>query len=220
MKKTKEVKHSPIECPVCETKVKAIVLESRDYGPYNYPNGYYEEPIEISFLECPFCKQVMLGFAQMVQTSEEDWDFSIPKLIWPVNTKTLDAIIPPTVRSSIEEARKCLKARAYSACAVMSGRALEALCKEQNVNKRNLAEGLRELKTKGIIDGRLFDWSESLREKRNIGAHASEKEVSKEDASDVLDFTIAICEFVYVLTDKYENFKNRQNTSKSKVKSK
>lgn len=216
MKKTNVEKHSPIECPVCETKVNAIVINSRAYSPYDYPNGYNEEPVEISFLECPFCKQVMLGFAQMVQISDNEWDFTVPKLIWPTNTKTLHSTIPSTVRSSIEEARKCFKARAYSACAVMCGRALEALCKEQNVNKNNLAHGLRELKTKGIIDGRLFDWSEALREKRNIGAHATEKEISNDDASDVLDFTIAICEFVYVLTDKYEKFKKRQIVTKNK----
>lgn len=49
-----------------------------------------------------------------------------------------------------------------------------------------------------------------LRDKRNIGAHASGEDVSREDAADVLDFTIAICEYVYVLTHRYKRFKRRE----------
>lgn len=44
----------------------------------------------------------------------------------------------------------------------------------------------------------------------NIGAHASNNRINKQDARDVLDFTIAICEYVYTLTSKYEEFKKRQ----------
>jgi hypothetical protein len=98
---------------------------------------------------------------------------------------------------------KCFNAKAYSACAVMCGRALEALCKENGAKNWQLAKGIKELKEKGIIDGRLFEWSEALRDRRNIGAHVTEEDISKEDARDVLDFTVAICEYVYVLTDKY-----------------
>ena len=51
---------------------------------------------------------------------------------------------------------------------------------------------------------------EALRNRRNIGAHASDENISREDASDILDFTIAICEYVYVLTQKYDEFKKRE----------
>ena len=74
-----------------------------------------------------------------------------------------------------------------------------------------LAKGLKELKDKGVIDGRLFEWGDSPRGRRNIGAHATDEEVSREDANDVLDFTIAICEYVYVLAEKYEGFKARDD---------
>ena len=75
-----------------------------------------------------------------------------------------------------------------------------------------------ELKDKGIIDGRLYEWGNSLRERRNIGAHATDEEIIREDAIDVLDFTIAICEYVYVLTEKYEEFKAREAKRKQKKK--
>ena len=62
----------------------------------------------------------------------------------------------------------------------------------------------------GVIDGRLFEWGDSLRQERNIGAHASGQNVTNADANDVLEFAVAICEYVYVLADRYEKYKKRK----------
>jgi len=43
-----------------------------------------------------------------------------------------------------------------------------------------------------------------------LGAHASDHKVAKEDARDLLDFSSAICEYVFVLNEKFERFKKRQ----------
>ena len=109
-----------------------------------------------------------------------------------------------------KEARKCFGAQAYSACAVMCGKAIEVICAEYGTKSKNLAGGLKELKEKGVIDQRLLSWGEALREQRNMGAHAGGGFVSRQDARDVLDFAIAICEYVFVLAQKYEAFQERQ----------
>lgn len=41
-------------------------------------------------------------------------------------------------------------------------------------------------------------------------AHASDVKISKIDASDLLDFAIAICDYVYVLRNKFEDFMKRR----------
>jgi hypothetical protein len=73
-----------------------------------------------------------------------------------------------------------------------------------------IQNGLKELKELGVIDGRIYEWGEELRKSRNIGAHATDEKITPEDARDMLDFTIAIGDYVYVLSDKYEKFKSRQ----------
>jgi hypothetical protein len=206
--------HKIIECPDCESKVTANVIAIKEYSPdenYSYPHCVY-------FLECPACHRTIVGHSDLVQVDFDEWEYENPTRLWPEQQKILDGNIPTLVRKSIEEATKCYKAAAYSACAVMCGRSLEALCKEHGTKNWELAKGINELKDKGIIDGRLFDWSEALRDRRNIGAHANEEDISKEDAGDVLDFTIAICEYVYVLTRKYEKFRKRE-TKKKELKS-
>ena len=94
----------------------------------------------------------------------------------------------------------------------MAGRAIEGVCQfhaSAKSTKANLAAGLKELKTKGLIDDRIYKWGEELRKHRNLGAHASDVKVLREDAADLLDFASAICEYVFVLHAKFERFEQR-----------
>ena len=202
-----------IECPDCDSKVSAIVLAEKDYPP----TADYD-PFTIYFLECPICHRTMIGHSEPIQVGPNDWEASQPDRLWPKSKRLLNWSIPRAVRKSIEEAQKCFTAQAYAACAVMCGRSLEALCKQHGVKNWQLAQSLKELKDKGIIDGRLLEWGESLRDRRNIKGHATGENISKEDASDVLDFTIAMCEYVYVLAAKYAAFKQREKERKIKKK--
>jgi transposase len=72
-----------------------------------------------------------------------------------------------------------------------------------------LGKGIAELKSKNIIDQRLFDWSEQLQAFRNIAAHPEGAPISRADAEDLQEFVYAIIEYIYVLTDRYEEFKER-----------
>jgi hypothetical protein len=66
------------------------------------------------------------------------------------------------------------------------------------------------LKERGIIDSRLYDWSQQLRVFRNLAAHAdTDAAISRQDAEDLQSFVYAIIEYIYDLTDKYNKFKER-----------
>jgi hypothetical protein len=194
-----------IDCAQCETKVHAEVLATKEYGPSDN-----SDPTKLYVMVCPVCDHPIVGWSDLIQVDHDTYEFDSPTRVWPNPEQTLHYSIPVAVRRSIEEARLCLRARAFSACAVMCGRALEALCQAHGVKKWQLAAGLKELRDKKVIDGRLYEWGDSLRERRNIGAHATGEDVSREDARDVLDFTTAICEYVYVLAERYREFKERE----------
>jgi hypothetical protein len=72
-----------------------------------------------------------------------------------------------------------------------------------------LGEGIRRLKEAGIIDDRLFSWSQQLQAFRNLAAHPEDISISRQDAEDLQTFTNAIVEYVYDLADRYEEFKER-----------
>ena len=72
-----------------------------------------------------------------------------------------------------------------------------------------LGEGIQKLKEGKHIDDRLFDWSQQLRAFRNIAAHPEDEVISRQDAEDLQAFVYAIIEYIYDLTDRYEEFKAR-----------
>jgi len=191
-----------IECPHCEAKVDGRLIGEREYGA---TDEY--DPCKYVFLECPICQQPLLGVCESTieytigrrgTAGKTVW--LLPQRVWPLPLphESNDPSIPQIVRTSLDDARKCFHAKVYTACAVMCGRALEAICKEKT-SELTLARGLQKLKSTNQIDNRLFDWGEALRKERNIGAHASEETVSRLDAQDILDFANAITEYIYIM---------------------
>ncbi|EIJ2834760.1 DUF4145 domain-containing protein [Vibrio parahaemolyticus] len=195
-----------IECVSCESKVDGVVKgEVRDNDP-DYPF-----PCKRVLVQCPVCGSALLGITEQIQVGHDEWEWDSLHRIWPPQDSQINWEIPEIARNSLIEAKTCFKAKAFSACAVMCGRAIEGVCKHHNAKTKSLAAGLKDLRDNNIIDSRIFEWGEALRTARNLGAHASTEKVSKEDARDLLDFCIAICDYVFVLNSKFERFKARQN---------
>jgi len=193
-----------VECNTCESKVDAEVLGSNtEFDPE------VSEPYRYTLAKCPICGSTLLAGQDHYQTSAGTWEWGNARRLWPEPDGYLHWSIPSEARASLEEARKCYKAKAYSACAVMCGRAIEAICVE-HTKEKTLAKGLKALKDDETIDGRLFEWGDSLRHERNLGAHATGVKTTRDDARDVLDFAIAICEYVFVLSEKYNEYKERK----------
>lgn len=196
-----------IECPYCESKVDGLVKgEHESYDPHEDPF-----PFKAVLVQCPVCNNALLGGSELIQVGPKKHEWSSLNRLWPKQESHVDWDIPAIARNSLIEARICYKAKSYSASVVMSGRTLEGVCKHHSAKNKNLAVGLKELKEKGIIDDRLFKWGEELRRHRNIGAHASDEKITKEDAKDLLDFVSAICEYVFVLTEKFNKFMERKS---------
>jgi hypothetical protein len=99
---------------------------------------------------------------------------------------------------------------AFLAAAAMAGRALEAICRHYATKDTYIGAGIKELRDKGIIDARLFEWGEELRDQRNMAAHATEAAFSAQDAEDIITFTYAIVDYVFLLTRKFEQFQKRK----------
>lgn len=195
-----------IDCTNCESKVQGTVIAKESY----FYSDWMDLPSYIFVLKCTGCDFPIVGHANLVQTDSDKYYLDSLSRVWPNAQKDTAWEIPKSARDAMNEASRCFNAKAYNACVVMCGRALEAICKDHEIDMRSLMAGLRDLKEKGVIDGRLFEWGNALREARNVGAHATESETTRVDARDVLDFTHAIGEYVYVLTDKYKEFLARK----------
>jgi hypothetical protein len=208
-----------VDCPYCKAKVAAEESGRAEKAYFDDDAG---EPVgrRLYVGKCPRCKAMIAGTS--FQTAFENFDsesdeWSDVVRVFPQPTRTFTSgRIPKTVTQSLEEADKTIQAGASMAACVMFGRALEAVCRDILVDKKvdkpkrmMLGEGIKQLKAQNIIDQRLFDWSQQLQAFRNIAAHPEGTPISREDAEDLQAFVYAIVEYIYDLTDRYEEFKER-----------
>ena len=226
-----------VDCPICKAKVAAI-----EHGCVRRPGGIdrgggEHYGISVTLGECPKCRTILVGESQQIGIENYDseyneWAEAIRVYPEPPKTFTSERI-PKVVSESIAEAVKSLQANANIAACVMFGRALEAICRDllepaqtgsttqsTAAPKRSimLGKGIRKLKDKGLIDQRLFDWSQQLHAFRNVAAHPTDTTISREDATDLCSFVYAIIEYIYDLTDRYNEFKERQAERLAKKK--
>ena len=220
-----------VDCHLCRAKVAAIETgraeRSGTEEESNEPWG-----VRVLFGSCPSCGAILVGESTQLDFEgyEAEYDrWSDVVRVFPKPPKAFASYrIPRVVKDSLLDADRSLQANANTAACVMFGRALEAICQavlegpnEVDVfgnqtppKKKNeyitLHRGIDELKKRKIIDDRLYDWSQQLRAFRNLAAHAQDEvTISREDAEDLQTFVYAIVEYVYDLTDRYDEFKER-----------
>lgn len=141
------------------------------------------------------------GPSEVVDTAERVYPPTRPALSWT---------IPQTIRASHDEARRCLDGGNYVATALMCRRTLEIFCKEQKAPGRTLYDMLKNLHKAGQIEGRLKEWADALREDGNLAAHGVAETIDQRQAKDLVDFTEAFLDYVFVLTKRFDAFRERR----------
>lgn len=150
-----------VECARCEVEVSAEALAEIDFQ-----SG--EEFTKATLAKCPKCGYPIVGVQEWFQAYTMDElahsDFTAPTRVWPSPPLHLSFSIPNEIRNSLSEAALCLKAKAFTASVVMSGRALEGIGRHffppEDDAKRHLmlGAGLKKLLDTGKIDQRLYEW--------------------------------------------------------------
>jgi hypothetical protein len=221
-----------VDCPTCTAKVAAEESGRAER------TGFDDEASEpygfrLHVGKCPRCSLLLAAESQQRRFSGWEGDefdvWSDPVRVHPKPPKTFTSYrIPNVVRNSLIEADIALQGGAKHAACVMLGRALEGLCRDvlftpdekkairAGTSKKHLmlAEGIKQLRDRGIIDSRLSDWSKDLHAFRNLAAHPDVQgfgeAITRQDAEDLQVFVYAITEYVYDLAERYEEFKARQ----------
>jgi len=169
----------------------------------------------VSVSTCPNCGGAIAAWQAIEEDHFANLLWGPATRVWPRPEHNLSDRIPTNVRATLEQARSTFQVEAYDACAVMCRRAIEELAQRFNAGGRDLNEKLEELNNAYVIDEQMLEWGHELRLEGNRGAHASDERVSREDARDMLEFTETICNFVFVLSQQFRDFKQRKESRKS-----
>ena len=190
-----------VECQNCEAIVDGEVIAS--YEDHEDKSEGMEG--KYSFLKCPRCRRPFI----LLQV-DDGAGWNEPVRLYPPKDIGISLAIPNSIRLAYEEARTCFRAKAYTATAIMCRKTLEGIAEEFKITSRNLASALKEMKEKGVIESRLYEWAEALRISGNEAAHGVGATISPPDAKDVLEFTNALLEYVFTFQHRFEQFKKRQ----------
>lgn len=221
-----------VDCDRCKAKVAAVQDGLSQRPVFTDENG---EPIDGARLHigtCPQCSALLAGHSDQlgIEGYDSEYDeWSPPTRVYPNPSRVLSRGVPKSVRESMEEAERTLQAGAHIAACVMLGRALEGLCRDQMKaeieeaaakGKKQvvmIGKALAVLESKGIINAKLLEWSKQLQAFRNAAAHADdESTLTRTDAMDLRTFAYAIIEYVYDLTERYNEFMARVEADKAK----
>lgn len=187
-------------CEACQQTIAVPSLSSYnsvdDEGP---PVSYY-------FGRCPACARPIVMGREHYSGESDDWQ------VYPALTK-LDLAVPERIRTSFEEARQCLRARAFTAAVIMCRRAIEASCAHLGEGQGNLKSKLAALHSRKVLDERLFAWADALRDVGNDAAHGAEYIASAEEARDATEFARAFLENLFVIGGRFEAFQKRRSDS-------
>lgn len=198
-----------IECASCDKPViatpRGFVIdlsraEDTEIGPY----------FRYTLVECEK-SHAILAVQQDTNENIESYNWDDPQRVYPERYRTLSVLIPEQLRQIHEEARSCLGAKAYTAAAVMSGRTLEAAGALNGVTESSLHQSLQKMKQMGLIDGRLWEWADTLRTVRNSAAHFDGNIISRQDSEDALAFSEALLDYLYVLSARFNALQERRN---------
>ena len=206
------IKHSPkpmlVDCPECE---QPVIGEPRGHLFYYEPEE--GPPERWTLLACQEKKHPILVIQN--EYSGATFDEDRPWRMYPPQDRHLSSEIPEALRKVHEEARACLRAKAYTAATVMAGRTLEGAAQLHGVKGNNLQQSLSKMRDEGHIDGRLWEWAQTLRHVRNIAAHFNDDAITKQDAEDALAFSEALLDYLYVLTARFNAMKERRSKGPS-----
>jgi hypothetical protein len=165
-------------------------------------------PEEYTFARCEECDKPAVFLREDVGVGFEGDEYY---RMFPAHDRHIGYLLPKVVRTSYEEAVRCESAKSWIACATMAGRALEAVTKDYDPKQRTMFAGLQQMYKNGAISQEIHDWANELRVIRNYGAHASEENIDRQDATEALDFLQAILETLYYMRPKFQRMKARRS---------
>ncbi|WP_327091914.1 DUF4145 domain-containing protein [Nonomuraea sp. NBC_01738] len=162
---------------------------------------------------CQSCHQVLLLLSGEPgpDLDPDDLPARPAPVLWPAPGREIGEQVPAPVRRELIDARAGLRSGSPSAAILHVRRVLEAVCADHGVTGRTLFHALRELRHRGLIDGRLLSWAEELRELGNEAAHLrGAGPLGRQEAAGAVELAEALVDYLYVFSAKYRDFQVRR----------
>lgn len=200
-----------LDCPHCGSKSKfhpafhaRVARGEKEYG-IETDHHYLST--------CDFCGDVVYVKFWEIDL-DPDWTIQY-ETHYPLIGDQVSDQLPKLVHASFKEASRCLNATAPIATVVMCRRTIEAVIKDQGSSKRNLVDGIKDLVASKTLPDSLGALADVVRMVGNIGAHASDDEVTQSQAREMYDLTKALVDGVYLTPHRVANIRLKLDAEKA-----
>ena len=193
------------ECDNCHAFVECI-----EHGSYIQFFGGFAPSARFSLLSCSKCSNPLLVHQVNIGNMAEGDIWDTPHRLHPNHSQRSTSNAPAAIQATFKESLACYRSKAYTATAIMCRKTLELACAEHDVKEKNLTKSLKLLRDKGVIDERLYQWSDALRLVGNEAAHGQAEAFKQADALDIVEFTNAILDYLFSFRERFENFRRRR----------
>ncbi|MGO0578253.1 DUF4145 domain-containing protein [Ornithinimicrobium panacihumi] len=159
-----------------------------------------------------------LTFKRFANEQKDVFPFDERVQVFPNPRTELSPAVPAALRTTFNEAQKCMQVGCYTAAAIMARRVVEGLANLNQAKGGTLAAKLKNLNAAGVLDARLLEWSDLIKDVGNEGAHETDSTMSREDSEEVMRFVEALLDYHYTYRVQYEAFvKRREERSAGKA---
>jgi hypothetical protein len=172
-----------------------IVREYAEHTGREEQGVEWNESTHYELLKCPACSGIVLRTFFWHDGYMDDAEGPTYKVLYP-SERPKPRGLPKTVATDYEAAQR-VKNLSPNAYGVLLGRVLELVCEDRSAKGRSLHEKLKDLASKNEIPTKLVDVAQSLKDLRNVGAHAALGDLTPGEVPILEDLTRAILEYVY-----------------------
>jgi len=116
--------------------------------------------------------------------------------------------LPETITKSYMESQMAFNATAYELSVIGARKTLELICQHFCQKHDTLKEMINSMLKEGIIIKSISDWANLLRLFGNKAAHEN-KEITKQEAKEIMDFTQLLIDFLFVIPAKIKTLQKQ-----------
>ena len=140
-------------------------------------------------------------------------DYSKDTILFPINSIG-DSSVPPKIRDSFEAALKTQSIDS-NLCLIALRRTLELVLKDKGATKWGLKDKIEEIAEKRLLPDTLKEASSLTKILGDSAAHDKDIDIDENDVLSMSEFIRYIIEYIYIVPDKLERYKERFNMKNS-----
>jgi Domain of unknown function (DUF4145) len=139
-------------------------------------------------------------------------DPSTPPMEWFPGVRELDSSIPDRARRYLEQARNCM--HAPDGAVVLAAASVDAMLKEKKYTDGSLKARINKAAEDHLITSEMAAWAHEVRLDANDQRHSDLQadHADADDAKRVIEFAMALAEFLFVLPERVSRGREKTPT--------